>query len=174
MQIFKFLLVLVVFLTVAWLSINTLTAQKIIPLNPVAIVGLPTTTWSDAGSTLQSGFQNFNTSQSITSNGWLNSTWQSVQKELGALGTQTTEVAKHAQNVTGGKELIGVANPTNPPAPQLETTSTSESAKPASQTSNQITPTPEPFYTKALDYSKYVYCQEVVRDYELQHPEVKK
>lgn len=68
---------------------------------------------------------------------------QNAESEISTLSQRTTEVSKHTGNVLGS------------------------SIQPASE--EQQTP----IHEKALEYGKYVYCKQVVEDYETVNPSLK-
>lgn len=68
---------------------------------------------------------------------------QSAESEVFGLSERTVEVSKHAGNVLGS---------TIQPAPEENTT---------------------PIHEKAFEYGKYVYCKQVVADYEELNPSLK-
>ena len=148
-----------------FLGVNTLAVNKIIPLNPVSAIGLPVVTFADVGSFI-GGAQN-NSSGSAALQG-VSQTWRQVQSQLSGVTAQSQIVGQHVQTIVGDRPLIGVASPTTQPA-------STESAANASTSTTQpsVVPTEEPFYAKTLEYGKYLYCQEVVKDYEARNPALK-
>lgn len=70
----------------------------------------------------------------------LDSMAQGVGEEFSRLSTRTEEVKKHADNILGATKSL-------------------ESPFDATQDST-------PIYEKTFEYGKYVYCKEVVKDYE--------
>jgi len=159
-------LVSLIVIGLIFLGLNTLAVNKVIPLNPVSAIGLPVVTFADAG-TLISGAQNSLNNSSGLGQG-VSQTWRQVQAQLSGLTTQSSIVGEHVQTIVGDQALIGVANPTTGPASSNTKPNASDSAAQPS-----LAPTEEPFYTKTLEYGKYLYCQEVIRDYEARNPALK-
>jgi hypothetical protein len=152
--------------TLVYLGLNTLAANKVIPLNPVSAIGLPVVTFTDAGSAISGAQNSLSNSASFTQG--ISGTWRQVQTQLSGLTTQSEIVGSHVQKVIGDRPLIGVANPTTNPTNPATQSSSSDSA-----TQPLPTPTEEPFYSKTLEYGKYLYCQEVIREYETRNPALK-
>lgn len=160
MKIVGILLAIIVLVVITTLSINTLAEQKVIATNPLSQVGAPTYSWNDVGQATKSIKPVQLPTNQVSD--WFGSSWQAVTSQVTSLNTQTIKLNQHVQTVSGTNQLIGVAAT---PTPQLSASS-----------SAQVAPVPgptEPFYTKALDYGRYLYCQEIIKEYEQQHPEVK-
>ncbi len=164
MKLFLILLLVLSVTAASAVTVNTLAAQKTIAANPLAKLGMPNYTWSDVGKAAQTIKPVQIPANQI--GGWMSSSWQSAQTQLSGLGQQTQVTTQHLQTIAGTKQLIGVAsNPAATPHPSISPTPT---------LANQPNPGPtEAFYSKALEYGRYVYCQEVITNYEKQHPEVK-
>lgn len=148
-----------------FLGINTLAVNKIIPLNPVSAMGLPVVTFADVGSYI-GGAQN-NSTALPTLQG-VSQTWRQIQSQLGGVTSQSQVVGQHVQTIVGDRPLIGVVSPTSQPVTTDATSNTNTAA-----TQPSIVPTEEPFYAKTLEYGKYLYCQEVVKEYEARNPALK-
>lgn len=149
-----------------FLGLNTLAVNKVIPLNPVSAIGLPVVTFADAGSLISGAQNSLNNSMGLGQG--VSQTWRQVQAQLSSLTSQSEIVGDHVQTIVGDRPLIGVANPTTNPATTTAQPNSSDSAIQPSPT-----PTDEPFYSKTLDYGKYLYCQEVIKDYEARNPALK-
>lgn len=155
-----------------FLGLNTLAVNKVIPLNPVSAVGLPVVTFADLGS-LISGAQNTANATNSMAQG-VSQTWRQIQAQLSGLATQSEIVSDHVQTVVGDRPLIGVANPSlYPTAATTSPNVASNSSTSSITTQPTIAPTEEPFYTKTLEYGKYLYCQEVIKEYEARNPGLK-
>lgn len=164
MKLLWILLALAGFSAVVVVSVNTLAHQKIIPNNPLVQLGAPTYTWQDVGNSITL-FKPSATSPDQAGS-WLTSTWNNLRSQLSQVGSRGQTATQHLQNIAGTKQLIGVA-PT-------QSATISSDANTASSVVNPLNPGPtEPFYDKAIDYTRYLYCQEVIKEYEQQHPEMK-
>lgn len=159
-------LVSLVLIAVIFLSLNTLAVNKVIPLNPVSAIGLPVVTFADVGSVIGKAQGPLNNSNNFSQG--VSQTWRQVQAQLGGVTSQSQIVTTHVQNIVGDRPLIGVVTPTIIPTASKTQSTSSESA-----TQPVPNPTEEPFYTKTLEYGKYLYCQEVIKDYEARNPALK-
>lgn len=65
---------------------------------------------------------------------------QTVEKEISQLSTRTEEVKKHADNILGATKSL--------------------------ESPFEAAPDSTPIYEKTFEYGKYVYCKQVVEDYE--------
>lgn len=165
-------LVGLVVIGLVFLGLNTLAINNVIPLNPVSAVGLPVVTFADVGSII-SGAQNTTNAANNMAQG-ASQTWRQVQAQLNSLATQSEIVGDHVQTIVGDRPLIGVANPSPNPTITSATPSTTPNSNTNVTTAEPvISPTEEPFYTKTLEYGKYLYCQEVVKEYEARNPALK-
>lgn len=173
MKLVRILLLLIGLVVISGLSLNTLATKKVIASSPLTKAGLGSYTWDSVGSMLANTKQLAGSSIAGSGGGnWLGNTWQSAQTQLNSLVSRSQTVSQTVSKITGNQPLIGVAaSPTKTASSAAIQAAASSSSN--TTTSNAPSPTLEPFYTKALDYGKYVYCQEVVRDYETQHPELK-
>lgn len=161
----KFIWILIASLVLAavtTLSVNTLANQKVIATNPLSQIGAPTYSWNDVGEAAKSIKPVQLPTNQVSD--WFGSSWQAVTSQITSLNTQTVKLNQHVQTVSGTNQLIGVAaSPTI--SPQISASSSAQAAPIPGPT--------EPFYTKALDYGRYLYCQEIIKEYEQQHPEVR-
>lgn len=156
-----------VLIGVIFLSLNTLAVNKIIPLNPVSAIGLPVVTFTDVGSVIRGAQSSFNNTNNLAQG--VSQTWRQVQTQLSSLTSRSQIVSDHVQTIVGDRPLIGVITPTtNPATTQTQLVSSESATQPPTPA-----PTEEPFYAKTLEYGKYLYCQEVVKDYEARNPALK-
>ena len=87
-----------------------------------------------------------------------------VSNQTQELTTRGQEVGTHVNNILGAYIKPAEDNHTNDQS--SENSSQSNESSESNSTDNQN----KPIYEETLDYGRYLYCQQVIEDYEDQHP----
>ena len=141
------------------LCINEVSARGLLKPNPLEKLGLAQATWQNT--LWQLSHLSSHWSQSTQKGAQLSAIWQQTLPQLNTLKDHGLAAAGVAQTFV--KTQVVSAQPTAPAS------NSTESATGSSGPS----PTLAPLEQRALDYTRYLYCQAAVKDYEQQHPELK-
>ena len=91
---------------------------------------------------------------------------ETVTKQTQDLKTRAQEVNRHVSQILGA-----YIKPTNEASTETNNETTSESSNQENSTAQKEADEskPEPIYEKTLEYGRYLYCKQVVKDYEQQN-----